>query len=54
MCINKKKKTRDDDYNADPLIDSLFCIFQEIITLIADTLIQIIMYQKLKLVTLMF
>ena len=32
----------------------LFCLFQEIMTLIADTLIQIVMYQKLKLVILMF
>ena len=29
------------------LIDYLFCLFQEIVTLIADTLIQIIMHQKL-------
>ena len=29
-------------------IDYLFCLFQEIIKLVADTLIQIIMYQKLK------
>ena len=36
------------------LIDYLFCFFQEIITLIADNLIQIIMYQKLKLVTSVF
>ena len=28
------------------LIDYLFCLFQEIIILIADSLIQIIMYQK--------
>ena len=31
------------------LTDSLFCLFQEIMILIADTLIQIIMYQKLEL-----
>ena len=31
--------------------DYLFCLFQEIIILITDTLIQIIMYQKLKLMT---
>ena len=36
------------------LIDLLFCLFQEIIILIADSLIQIIMYQKLKLVTSLF
>ena len=35
-------------------IDYLFCLFQEIIMLIADTLIEIITYQKLKLVTSMF
>ena len=29
-------------------IDYLFCLFQEIITLIADTLFQTIMYQTLK------
>ena len=33
------------------LIDYLFRLFQEITILIADTLIEIIMYQKLKLVT---
>ena len=36
------------------LIDYLFCLFQEIITLTVDTPIQIIVYQKLKLMTLMF
>ena len=36
------------------LIDYLLCLFQEIIILIADSLIQIIMYQKLKLVTSLF
>ena len=33
------------------LIDYLFCLFQEIIILAEDTLFQIIMYQKLKLMT---
>ena len=36
------------------LIDYLFWLFQEIITPIVDTLIQIMMYQKLKSVTLTF
>ena len=33
------------------LIDYLFCLLQEILALLADTLIQVIMYQKLKLMT---
>ena len=42
---------QNNNLNLQMLVDYLFCLFQEIVTLTADTLIQIIMYQKLKLVT---
>ena len=45
------------NYLIDPAftkVNRLFCLFQEIITLIADTSIQIIMYQKLKLMPLCY
>ena len=41
------------DSHLQMLIDYLFCLFQEIIILIVHTLFQIIMYEKLKLMTLM-
>ena len=42
------------DPNLQMFVDYLFCLFQEIIALIAEILFQIIMYQTLKLKILMF
>ena len=45
------EKNIDMSNNNDYTTGYLFCLFQEIMILIVDTLIQIIMYEKLKLVT---